>query len=181
MEQEMHFDLQPVLKNDFYSFIPLAESDFDALYAVASNPVIWAQHPNKDRYKIEVFKTFFEGAMQSGGAGKIIENATGTIVGSSRFYEYDSSASTIHIGYTFFAPAYWGRGVNHGIKKLMLDHAFKFVDEVLLHVGSANFPSQNSITRLGAVKTGEVVVAYHGEEPKLNFIYSIKKQNWLKK
>ena len=64
----MPFDLQPVLEGDLLRFRPLRPEDFHDLYAVASDPLIWEQHPNNDRYKEEVFKEFFREALESGGA-----------------------------------------------------------------------------------------------------------------
>ena len=81
----MKFSIQPVLENEKYQLIPLQQGDFESLYKVASDPEVWSQHPNKDRYRREVFRTFFEGAMESGGAFKIIEKSTGEILGSTRY------------------------------------------------------------------------------------------------
>src|SRR3989440_5541544 len=64
----MSFDLQPVLKGELLGLRPLRPEDFHDLYAVASDPLIWEQHPIKDRYKEEVFKEFFREALESGGA-----------------------------------------------------------------------------------------------------------------
>jgi hypothetical protein len=51
----MNFSIQTVLENEKYQLIPLQQGDFEALYKVASDPKVWEQHPNKDRYKREVF------------------------------------------------------------------------------------------------------------------------------
>lgn len=85
----MNINIQPLLENEKVILYPLQEKDFEALYAVASDPEIWKQHPNKDRWKKEVFETFFDGAMQSKGAFKIVDKATGNIIGSTRFYNYN--------------------------------------------------------------------------------------------
>jgi hypothetical protein len=53
------FDLQPVLKGELLWLRPLRLDDFPSLFAVAADPLIWEQHPAGDRYKEEVFKTFF--------------------------------------------------------------------------------------------------------------------------
>lgn len=175
----MSFPLQPTLENEAILLLPLQENDFDALYAVASDPEIWEQHPDKDRWKQEVFRTFFEEAIQSKGAFKIISKATGTIIGSSRFYNYNESDSSILIGYTFYAKNCWGKGINHSVKKLMLDHAFQHVSGVYFHAGPENIRSQISITRLGAEKINEEEIMYYGERPKLKFIYLIRKEDWI--
>jgi N-acetyltransferase len=175
----MNFDPQLTLENDNVILYPLQEGDFEALYAVASDPKIWEQHPNKDRWKRDVFRIFFEGAIQSRGAYKIIDKSTGEIAGSTRMYDYNEQDSSVLIGYTFYATAYWGRGINHSVKALMLDYLFQFVSQVYFHIGSNNIRSQIAIGRLGAKKTGELEVAYFGEVPKLNYIYRIEKEEWL--
>jgi len=171
----MEIDLQPILENERVLVTPLCDEDFENLYAVASDPKIWEQHPNKDRWQREVFKKFFEGAMESKGAFKIIDKKTGEIAGSTRFYNFSSDDKSIVIGYTFYATKYWGTGLNPTVKRLMMDYIFQFADRILLNVGATNLRSQIAVTRLGATKIGEETVAYYGEAPKLNFVYEIKK------
>ncbi|MBZ4036796.1 GNAT family N-acetyltransferase [Flavobacterium sp. 17A] len=173
----MNFNLQPVLENDLCILSPLEEKDFDALYKVASDPKIWEQHPNKDRWKKEVFEKFFEGAMQSKGAFKIINKETGEIVGSTRFYDFNEEEDCIFIGYTFYGVSCWGKGFNLSVKKTMLDYLFKYVSKVRFHIGAENIRSQIAISRVGAKKIAEEEVAYFGEKPKLNFVYEIEKPN----
>ncbi|MCG2610572.1 GNAT family N-acetyltransferase [Flavobacterium sp. SM15] len=172
-------NLQPVLENETVKLIPLQESDFETLYHVASDPLIWEQHPNKDRYKREVFQNFFKGALESKGAFKIIDKTSEEVIGSTRFYDYNQPNKSILIGYTFYGRQYWGSTYNPEVKKLMLNYAFQFVDQVFFHIGAHNFRSQKAIERLGAVKTREIDVAYHGEPEKLNFEYLIEKHLWI--
>jgi RimJ/RimL family protein N-acetyltransferase len=172
----MKFSIQPTLENERIKLIPLSPSDFEALYDVASDEEIWLQHPNKDRWKKEVFQLFFEGAINSKGAFKIIDNSTNEIAGCTRFYDYNEADNSILIGYTFYATKYWGTGINPVVKKLMMDYIFQFVNKIRLHVGSTNIRSQIAVTRLGAKKIAEQEVAYYGESPKLNFVYEITKK-----
>jgi len=169
----MTFNLQPVLENDLCILYPLEEKDFDALYDAASDPKIWEQHPNKDRWKKEVFSTFFEGAIQSKGAFKIVNKENGAVVGSTRFYDFNTEEDSIFIGYTFYTTSCWGKGFNQSVKKTMLDYLFQYVSKVKFHIGSENIRSQIAILRLGAEKIGEEEVAYFGEKSKLNFVYQI--------
>ncbi len=175
----MNFDIQCPLENEQVILYPLQEQDFEDLYAISADPKIWEQHPNKDRWKKEVFKTFFDGAMLSQGAFKIIDKDKGTIIGSSRFYDYNEAESSILIGYTFFATTYWGKGINHAVKALMLNYIFQHVSIVYFHIGAENVRSQIAISRLGATKIREQEVTYFGERPKLNFVYRITKEEWL--
>jgi len=168
-------NIQPILENDFVKLIPLEENDFESLFSVVSDPKIWEQHPNKDRYKREVFQNFFKGAMESKGAFKIVEKNTGEIAGSTRFYDYNPEDSSIFIGYTFYARKFWGSKLNPQVKKLMLDYIFQFVDKVNFHVGKDNIRSQKAMEKLGAKKVDEINVAYFGEPEKLNVVYEIRK------
>ncbi len=148
----MPFDLQPILKGELLQLRPLRPEDWDDLYAVASDPLIWEQHPVKDRYKEEVFKGFFREAMESGGALIAIDCKTGDVIGSSRFHGYDADKSEIEIGWTFLARSHWGGVYNKEMKQLMLRHAFGFVNSVIFLVGPRNFRSQRAVEKLGAVR-----------------------------
>ncbi|CAA7390214.1 GNAT family N-acetyltransferase [Chryseobacterium fistulae] len=175
----MNFSVQSILENKEYQLIPLQEGDFESLYEVASDPKVWEQHPNKDRYKRDIFKNFFEGAMESRGAFKIIEKITGEVLGSTRFYDYNETKNSIFIGYTFYGAKSWGKRINPQIKKLMLDYIFQFVDTVYFHIGKENFRSQIAMERLGGKKIAEEEVAYFGEPTRVNYVYKIKKENWI--
>ncbi|WP_316801903.1 GNAT family N-acetyltransferase [Pedobacter nototheniae] len=177
----MNFELQPQLENDLLKMVPLKETDFETLYAVASDPLVWEQHPNKNRYQREVFQNFFKGAIESNGAFLVIEKASGNVVGSSRYYELDEENKSVAVGYTFIGRNYWGKGHNKAMKKLMLDHAFNFADKVVLHIGAENFRSQKATEKLGALKVAEQEIAYYGEPSKWNFLYEIKKEDWQSK
>lgn len=150
----MPFDLQPVLEGRLLRLVPLRPEDLDRLYAVASDPLIWEQHPQSDRYKIEVFKVFFREALESGGAFLVIDSKTGDVIGSSRYHGYDKEKSEIEIGWTFLARSYWGGVYNREMKQLMLRHAFKFVDSVIFLVGPQNLRSQKALEKIGAVRIG---------------------------
>ncbi len=150
----IHFDLQPTLSGELLSLRPLRPEDFHDLYAVASDPLIWEQHPNNDRYKEEVFKEFFRVALESGGALIAMDSKDGHIIGSSRFHGYDKEKSEIEIGWTFLARSYWGGVYNREMKQLMLRHAFQFVNNVVFLVGPKNLRSQRAMEKIGGVRTG---------------------------
>ncbi|MDX1908156.1 MAG: GNAT family N-acetyltransferase [Bacteroidia bacterium] len=174
----MSFEFQPPLLADSLVMLrPLQVSDFEALYAAASDPLLWAQHPNPLRYQREVFEVYFQGAMASGGALLIQEAATGEVIGSSRYYDLDFPHQ-VAIGYTFVRRDCWGRGHNHAAKRLMLAHAFRWVEQVIFHIGAQNIRSQVSIQRLGAILTGQESVSYYGEPPVLNHVYTIRRADW---
>ena len=151
----MKFSIQTILENQEYQLIPLQQGDFESLYEEASDPEVWKQHPNKDRYQREVFENFFKGAIESKGAFKIVEKSNENILGSTRFYDFDESRNSIFIGYTFYGTQSWGKGINPQIKKIMLDYIFQFVDTVYFHIGKENFRSQTALERIGGKKNKE--------------------------
>jgi RimJ/RimL family protein N-acetyltransferase len=171
----MSFDLQPHLKSEFIELRPLTPEDWDDLFAVASDPLIWEQHPESERYKEEVFKIFFREALESGGAFVVIDAKTQQIIGSTRFYGHDPEKSEIEIGWTFLARKYWGGRYNAEMKRLLLNHAFKFVESVVFFVGEKNYRSQKAMEKIGASRIGLVTRAYGNHPPHLNVKYVIKK------
>lgn len=171
----MSFDLQPHLKGELIELRQLMRDDWDELFAVASDPLIWEQHPESDRYKEEVFKIFFEDALGSGGAFIVIDTQTQQIIGSTRFHGYDSEKSEIEIGWTFLARKYWGGRYNAEMKQLMLTHAFKFVENVVFFVGENNIRPQKATEKIGAVKSGTAKRVYGNRPAALNVRYVITK------
>jgi len=170
------FELQPTLTGKLLKLRPLCLDDYAQLYKAASDPKIWEQHPNSDRYKEEVFKDYFDSAIESGGALVVLDAETNEIIGSSRYYGLDETVSEIEIGWTFLATKYWGGTYNRELKDLMLKHAYKFVEHVLFFVGPHNLRSRKAVEKLGAVyidtrsRFGGESVVYRLSKPD----YSIK-------
>jgi N-acetyltransferase len=165
----MSFELQPVLKGELLTLRPLRPEDFDDLYAVASDPLIWEQHPANDRYKPEVFSEFFRDALESGGALIALDSKDGRVIGSSRFNGYDEPASEIEIGWTFLDRSYWGGTYNREMKQLMLRHAFRFVKTVIFLVGPQNMRSQRAMEKIGGVRAGSRT----DQSGRTSFVYQI--------
>jgi RimJ/RimL family protein N-acetyltransferase len=159
----MPFELQPILKSEILELRPLRAEDFEELYAVASDPLIWEQHPSSDRYKPDVFRKFFDEALESGGALIALDRKSGRVIGSSRYHCYDLEGSEIEIGWTFLARSHWGGVYNGEMKRLMLAHAFKFVDNVIFLVGSTNLRSQRAVEKIGGLRVGTKIDP-HGRE-----------------
>jgi RimJ/RimL family protein N-acetyltransferase len=173
------FELQPTLRNELVRVEPLRSDDFEALYAVASDPLIWEQHPAKNRCQREVFAGYFNSGIECGGALRIIDDTNGELIGSSRFYDLDETASKVSVGYTFIARSRWARHFNRALKKLMLDHAFEFVNRVTFQVGRDNWRSRKAMEKLGGVYIGEETIAYvPGEQASPNVIFKIDASDW---
>jgi RimJ/RimL family protein N-acetyltransferase len=99
MTDVSHF--QPTLIGENVIVRPIDESDWEGMFAAASDPEIWAVHPESDRYQEPVFRKYFEGALASGSAFAFVDKDSGEIIGSSRFYGHDEAAREIEVGWTF--------------------------------------------------------------------------------
>ena len=145
--------------------------DFDELYRAAADPLVWELHPVSDRYKEEVFRQYFRDALESGGALVALDAKTGQVIGSSRFHGYDEARSEIEIGWTFLARSYWGGVYNGEMKRLMLGHAFRFVESVIFIVGPNNLRSQRAVLKIGGVRDGSRV----DDTGLESFVYRIRR------
>ncbi len=145
----MNFELQPTLTGDLVQLRPLRPHDYEALFAAASDPLIWEQHPESDRYTREVFQRYWDTALQSGGAFAVIDRKSGRLIGSTRFHDFKPEESEIEIGWTFLERKYWGGDYNGEMKRLLLDHAFKFVNRVVFVVGESNWRSRKAVEKIG--------------------------------
>jgi RimJ/RimL family protein N-acetyltransferase len=144
------FELQPRIRGLRVDLRPMTADDWEPLLVAASDPLIWEQHPEPDRWKPEVFRRYFDGGMASGGCLVVIDRTNGRIIGSSRYCNLDAAASEIEIGWTFLERTYWGGTFNREMKMLMLGHAFRFVDRVVFVVGEHNLRSQKALEKIGS-------------------------------
>jgi RimJ/RimL family protein N-acetyltransferase len=150
----MSFELQPTLRGRLVHLRPLVEADFESLFRVASDPLIWEQHPDKSRCQLDGFTRFFRSGIESGGALLATDLATGETIGASRYHGYDETASEVEIGWTFLARRCWGGTYNRDMKRLMVEHAFRFVDRVVFMIAPENVRSQQAVGRIGALRDG---------------------------
>jgi RimJ/RimL family protein N-acetyltransferase len=167
-------DLQPVLTGDLVLLRPIRADDWAEMYAAASDPLIWAGHPITDRWQEPLFRTFFDDAVASRAAFAIVERATGRIVGTSRYHGHDAQAGEIEIGWTFLTRDCWGRGHNEESKRLLLDHAFQYVDTVILVVGETNLRSRRAVEKIGGTVRARLERVFHGRIVQ-NVVYEIGK------
>lgn len=131
--------------------------DWTEMFAVAADPLIWKAHPAHDRYQEPVFRDYFDGALASKSALAILDKRTGAIVGSSRYHDYDPERREVEIGWTFLARSHWGGAHNREVKRLMVRHAFQYVDTVVFMVGEGNVRSIRAMEKIGATRRPELV------------------------
>ena len=167
-------DRQPVLEGERLLLRPLTPGDWDALFAVASDPDVWALHPAHDRWQEPVFRAFFDDALANEGALAVIEKASGQIVGSSRFQGYDpADGGSVEIGWSFLARRLWGGGYNAEMKRLMLAHALWQVERVLFRVGADNVVSRGAMKNIGGHLTDRTDITVLAGEPIVHVVYEI--------
>jgi len=171
-------DLQPTLEDSRVILRPLREADFDALYNVANDPLIWEQHPSHDRYKPDVFDAFFRDAMESRGALIVIDKTIGAVIGSSRFKFVTGATSAVDIGWSFLSRDYWGGAYNLSMKTLMIDHAFTVLDEVIFYVGTENIRSRRAVEKIGGVQLTVAAFPHLVKTDPEMVTYRIHKNDW---
>lgn len=168
-------NLQPILEGDLIIIRPLNENDFDELFKVAKDPLIWELHPNEERCTVGGFRTFFDESLQSQGALVVIDKLTMTIIGSSRFKKLINCQDSIEIGWSFLAREYWGGLYNRATKLLLINYAFKACENIIFFVDKYNFRSQKAVLKLGARRQ---LLEANVVDNSGNFTYAISKKDW---
>lgn len=165
--------IQPILEDELVKLRPLKADDFEDLFTVASDPLIWEQHPVKTRSTGEGFKRFFNESLDSEGAMLIIDKKTGTCIGSSRFKIIDTTSKVIEIGWTFLSRKYWGGTYNKAIKKLMINHALMGFKLVVLYVGRDNIRSQRAVRKIGGKAVSSPTFPWMADKSSGNITFAI--------
>ncbi len=176
--RQLRFELQPRLAGRLVEVRPLKRDDFDELFRAASDPLIWEQHPEPTRYRRDVFEKFFQDAMDSGGAFAVVERATGRIIGSSRYANLREAdgRSEVEIGWTFLERKFWGGTYNRELKRLMIEHALKFVGRVVFVVGENNLRSQQALRKIGAELVG--TADRPAQDGTRNLLFAVTRDQW---
>jgi RimJ/RimL family protein N-acetyltransferase len=172
-------NLQPLLTGKQVLLRPLKSDDFEEIYSVASDPLIWEQHPVKTRYQREVYTTLFQELLSSQGTLVVIDRNTNEIIGHSRYYDYLPNDSNVAIGFTMLARKFWGGAYNRELKCLMLNHAFQKLDHVIFHVGEGNIRSRKSLEKFGARQFDQSIKIYQDGSQHVSIHYKIQKSDWL--
>ncbi len=172
---------QPVLKGGRLLLRPLVAEDWQALFAAASDPLIWELHPAQDRWQEPVFRAFFADALAGGGAMVVIDRLTGKIIGSSRWQGYDpADGGSVEIGWTFLARSHWGGAFNPELKHLMLAHALQAVERVVFRVGETNWRSRRAMGKIGGRLTDELDVTLLAGREVVHVVYEITRESYVK-
>ena len=172
-------DRQPVLEGERLLLRPLSADDWEALFAVASDPEIWAIHPQHDRWQEPVFRAYFADALKQGGALVVIDKASGAIIGGSRMQAYDpADGGSVEIGWTFLARSHWGGAFNREMKRLMLGHALKFVERVDFRIGEDNLRSRRAMEKIGGRLSDRSDIVDTASGPERHVVYEITRDSF---
>ncbi len=160
------------LSNELVKLIPMIKNDYEWVFAAASDPEIWEQHPDNTRYTPVGFTRYFQKLIDTDIPYLILDAKTEKVIGATSFYQYDRHEKSIAIGYTFLGKEFWGGEYNQSVKNLMMDFAFETLDKVIFHVRSGNIRSQKALEKINAIKESETE---HKEG--LQFNYAIYKKD----
>ncbi|KQV28390.1 acetyltransferase [Rhizobium sp. Root1203] len=170
------FDMQPLLHGELVRLRPLIKADYDALYSVASDPELWKLHPARDRWQEPIFRRLFQASLESGGAMVVIDNGSDRIIGSSRYNLSEAGSGRAEIGWSFLSRSHWGGAWNREVKRLLLAHAFRFVETVYFRVGETNLRSRRAMEKLGARLADRTdILTMPDGTPVTHVIYEISK------
>ncbi len=171
------FNIQPCLDGDDVSVRPLDINDYEKLFSVALDRLIWAGHPSKHRYLEKEFLEWFKSALDSNAALVVLDRPGKEIIGSTRFYFPPEKGMDLSIGFTFLARKHWGGATNFKVKSIMLNYAFTWYEAVWFHVAPSNIRSQKSVEKFGAVFVVEEILKL-GNKPENWFCYRISRNDW---
>ena len=168
---KLMIDFKVHLENDIVSLVQTEENHFEGLYTIGSNSIIWEQHQDKDRWKLNNYRKYIDGGLgNKEGCFTIIDKEINKIIGTTRYYSFNQEDLSINIGYTFISQDYWGTIMNYQIKKLMLNYIFQFLDKVFFDIWKRNYRSQRSVEKLGGKKLSL--------ESNNKYLYLIEKIDW---
>ena len=171
------FDDRPTLASPRLVLAPLAEADLAPLAAAMGDPLIWEQHPARDRWRPEVAAPYARWLLEAGGT-LVARDPDGRAIGCSRFYVADDlPPGGIAIGYTFLVRDHWGGPTNFEMKRLMLAHLFRTADEAWFHIAADNLRSQRAAEKLGAARRGRSALSVGGR-PVAHLVYALTRPDW---
>jgi len=171
-------NLQPTLEDDLLILRPLRNDDFDALFEVAKDPLIWEQHPCANRYQKEAFSEYFIESISSKGAFVIIDKSSKKIIGSTRFKRVGNVKNAIEIGWSFLSRDKWGGKYNKSMKKLMIDYAFEFVEDIIFYIGKSNIRSEKAVQKIGGKKVVKPELKHLMKRINTDWTYRINREDW---
>jgi RimJ/RimL family protein N-acetyltransferase len=184
-KQKMKVD-STMIEGRFIKLIPLELKHLDELYEAGKYPQIWQFNTSNIQTKDQM-KKYIEKALEGKDKGVAIpyvlfDKISNSLVGSTRYYNIDTSNYHLDLGYTWITPSFQKSYVNTESKLLMLGQAFEKWNAIRVgfRVGPNNIISQKSVEKLGASREGILRNVMILETNKLrdSVIFSILDSEW---
>ncbi len=155
--------VEPVILRDRgITLAPLGLEHEEGLSAAARDGELW-QLRITSVPEPEQVRRYIDDALQAREDGNrfafaVLDETTGTVLGSSSYHDILPAVKRVEIGYTWYRKSSQRTHVNTTCKLLLMGHAF---DTLGCHVvgwrtDNFNFASQAAIERLGARKDGVI-------------------------
>ena len=139
---------------------PMTTSDSEALVAAASDGKLWELWYTgvPSPTNIDDYIAFALGEHEADRALPfvVVDNATGRVIGSTRYLNAEPEHRHLEIGYTWYSASFQRTRVNTECKWLLLSYAFEQLNAIVVEFRTHwhNQASRAGITRLGAKQDG---------------------------
>jgi len=152
--------IEPVnLSGRGVAMVPLTHEHEQGLREAAADGQLWkirvTSVPEPDQTR-----AYIEAALKATDrfAFAVLDEATGTVLGTSSYHDVLPAVKRVEIGYTWYASRVQRTHVNTTCKLLLLSHAFETLgcNVVGWRTDNFNHASQRAIERLGARKDGVI-------------------------
>ncbi|MBZ5525382.1 MAG: GNAT family N-acetyltransferase [Acidobacteriia bacterium] len=149
-----------VLRGTAVRLEPLTIDHVEALARVGLDPELWRWIPTQVT-TTEEMRAYVMTALDEQRHGVslpfvIVDQASGQVIGSTRYGNIQPAHHRLEIGWTWITPAWQRTAVNTEAKLLLLTHAFETLGamRVELKTDALNEKSRKAILRIGAMEEG---------------------------
>ncbi len=166
---------------------PLRMDHADALRGAAADGALWTlRYTSVPGPEADETERYIETALAARDAGQALPfavfNASGVLVGTTRYYDIDRSVPRVKLGYTWYAQRVQRTALNTEAKLLLIDHAFAqwCCEALALETSHENLRSQAAIARLGAKRDGVLRAHMRHRDGSLRdtVVFSILAAEW---
>lgn len=179
--------IEPVtLRGAIVTLEPLERGHEDALREAARDGELWrlwfTSVPAPENTRSYIESALAMRGMSDAMPFVVRENASGTIVGSTRYLNVEPEHRRLEIGYTWYARRVQRSALNTEAKLLLLTHAFESLRCIAVEFRTSwfNHASRRAIARLGARQDG--VLRNHQISPEGLYrdtvVFSILDSEW---
>lgn len=154
------FTQPPTLANERVLLKPLSEEDYEGLYAIGLEPLLWAVSINSivsqedlQRY----LKTAIEQRQHRQALPfTIIDKTNNQIAGCTRYGNISFEHKRLEIGWTWLGIKFQKTGLNRACKYELLQYAFEtlHMQRVELKTDALNMKSREAMRKMGATEEG---------------------------